>query len=192
MKYNADMFVEQFPIVKRFVYHLVYHQEISRAYSESRLRSSFWTHTSDAHLLQAAIQWCMVFGADGCNPTHWKKLSEGNPGELQDSFRDELPRHVGISYLEFQRYWDKVNYFRNNYAAHRELKYRDPVPTFSLALRVAFFYDHWIRKVISPDMFKEPSLEESVAKLQRALPPLLATLMTATAQYDGIGWDRDK
>jgi hypothetical protein len=192
MKYKPDIFVEQFPIVKRFVYHLVYYKELWRAYSESQLASSFWTHTVDAHLLQAAIQWCMVFGTDGCNPTHWKHLSDEAPTDLKNRFRADLPGHVGITYPDFEQYWREMKDFRDNYAAHRELKYQKAVPKFGIALKVAYFYDHWIREVISPDVFEEPPLEESVTKLKKALPPFLATLMTVTSQYDGVGWDRDE
>src|SRR3990172_2987980 len=134
MDYKPDIFVGQFPIVKRFVYHFVYYQELSRAYKESRLASSFWTHTIDAHLLQAAIQWCMVFGAGGSNPTHWKHLSKENVEELQYSFREDLPTHVGITYPGFQQYWKEMRDFRDTYAAHRDLRYQKAVPHFSIAL----------------------------------------------------------
>ena len=192
MEYKSEIFVEQFSIVKRFAYHYVYYRELSQAYKESRLASSFWTHSIDAHLLEAVIQWCMVFGADGRNPLHWKHLSQENSEELQESFRRDLPEHTGITYFKFEQYWAEIKDFRDKYAAHREPQYSEPVPDFSLALRVAYFYDAWIRKIISPDIFEEPALEESVAKLERALPSLLATFMTVTAQYNGVGWDRDR
>ena len=86
MGYNPDVFIEQFPLVKRFLYHLLYYRTLHEAYIRNQLQSEFWTHTIDAHLLQALINWCMVFGSDGCNPTHWKKLSLTQSHELQEGF----------------------------------------------------------------------------------------------------------
>jgi len=90
MNYDPDVFVIQFPIAKRFVYHLVYHRVLRTAYQNYGLECEFWTHAIDAHLLQAAILWCMIFGSDGCNPTHWKNMSQVQSEELKNSFREGL------------------------------------------------------------------------------------------------------
>ncbi len=75
MEYDTDVFREQFPIVKTFLYHLTCYRELHRVYQDLDLKSEFWTHTIDAHLLQAAILWCMVFGSNGCHPSDNKPLT---------------------------------------------------------------------------------------------------------------------
>jgi hypothetical protein len=172
MEYNSDVFCEQFPIVKRFLYHLVCYRELFRAYLDLQLKSEFWTHTIDAHLLQAAILWCMVFDSDGCNPTHWKKLSAHDSEALKESFRQGLFNKTELTQESWQMYWEKINRFRGGYAAHRELNYSEPVPDFNIAQDVAYFYDQWIREVIEPDIFDELPLKESLRRMQEEIKPL--------------------
>ncbi len=138
--------MSQFPVVKRFVYHLVYYRTLSKAYSDSHLQNEFWTLTIDAHLLQAVIHWCMVFGSDGCNPTHWKKLSLNQSETLRQNFCDGLFGQTDLTQQTWESYWREIVDFRNNYAAHRALGFSSPVPHFDMALEVACYYDNWIRK----------------------------------------------
>jgi hypothetical protein len=185
MEYKADVFECQFQIVKGFVYHFIYYRALSDAYRTSDLQSEFWKHTIDAHLLQAAICWCMVFGSHGnCNPTHWKKLSICESEELYNSFRQGLLAYAGITLQQWENYWQEMTYFRNNYAAHRALNYDRPIPKFSLSLKVAYFYDDWIRKVISPDIFEEPPLKKSARDLRNTIRPLINRFMVYTKQYN--------
>lgn len=181
MHYDPQVFMSQFPIVKRFVYHLVYYRALSKAYRESQLQSEFWTLTIDAHLLQAVNHWCMVFGADGCNPTHWKHLSPDQSKTLRQSFRGGLFQEAGLNAQAWDQYWKEVVDFRNNYAAHRALEFSSPVPHLDTALKVVNYYDKWIRRVISPDTFAEPLLEEFCLKLGQSVAPLVSQLMQATA-----------
>ena len=183
MKYNAAIFCVQFPIVKLFVYHLVYYRELWDLYRQLRLKSEFWLYTIDAHYLQAVIQWCMVFGADGCNDTHWKNLSDKDSQNLRDSFRKGLFETTELTPERLDEYWNQMTDFRNRYAAHRDLDFKEPVPDLSNALKIAFFYDRWIREVISPDIFEEPPLEESAERLQQTVRPLLNHLLDQTKQY---------
>jgi hypothetical protein len=184
MHYNVEVFVQQFPIVKRFVYHLTYYRELLNLHRTLQLKSEFWTCTIDAHLLQAAILWCMIFGAHGCNPVHWKKLSEGESKELEESFRQGLLAQTGMTEAKWKNYWDDMTDFRNKYAAHRELDYEEPVPEFDSALKVAYYYDRWIREVISPDIFEEPPLERFAEALKQSVTPLICQLFECTRQYN--------
>lgn len=184
MEYKSEIFIEQFPIVKCFLYHLVYYRGLSNVYNKFQLKSEFWTHTIDAHLLQAAIHWCMVFGADGCNPTHWKNLSADDSAELIRSFRQCLFNKTGINSGEWEKYWKEMTSFRNQYAAHRELNYKNPVPDFSIALNISHYYDNWIRKVIEPDVFDEPLLTETEENLKKAVAPLIDQLLKITKEYN--------
>lgn len=90
MNYAQEVLMNQFPIVKRFVEHITYYRVLSKAYKESGARDEFWTLTIDAHLLRATINWCMVFGADKSNPTHWKRLSKIESDEFNQKFRRGL------------------------------------------------------------------------------------------------------
>lgn len=177
MQYNDEVFMIQFPIVKRFVYHLIYYRVLYKAYYNRNLKCEFWTHTIDAHLFQAASYWCMVFGSHGCNPTHWKNLTKRNSDELESSFRDGLQAKTGLNMAEWERYWKEMTEFRNEYAAHRELTFTKPIPNFDIALKIAYYYDHWIREIISPDIFDEPLLEKSVIKLRQKVVPIIDNLI---------------
>lgn len=177
--YNSDVFLIQFPIAKRFVYHLVFYRELSAAYTAHGLQSEFWTTTIDAHLLQAAILWCNVFGSHGSSAIHWKHLSHQDSDKLQVSFRKGLEKNVGLSRSQWGKYWKEMTYFRNKYAAHRD-HYEKPVPQFDIALNVAYFYDSWVRQVISPHSFAEPTLIATAERLKRDFAPLIERLFKTT------------
>ena len=184
MNYKPELFIEQYPLVKRFMYHLAYFQEISNASKIHQQQSEFWTHTINAHLIQASIIWCMVFGSDGCNQTHWKNLSEVACEDLQSSFQQKLHIETGMNLDQWNTYWHKMTEFRNQYAAHRELNYDKPVPSFSMALRIALCYDKWIREVISPHILDEPPLEQFVKELRVMVVPLIEKLISTTKEYN--------
>lgn len=177
VRFNEEVFINQFPLVKRFVYHIVYYRALSKELSRRELKSEFWILTIDAHLLQAAILWCMVFGADGTNPTHWKQLSKAEAKSLQKSFRDGLTRQTGLTWPEWNSYWKQMTGFRNGFAAHRELNYQNPIPRFDTAMEVAYFYDVWIRRVISPASFAEGSLSLFAENLARSAASLARRLL---------------
>ena len=184
MKYEPAIFREQFPLVKYFVCHLTYYRELRNKYFEIELKSSFWTFTIDAHLVRAVIYWCMVFGSEGCNPTHWKHLSEDNVDRLRESFRQTLFKHTNLTVSTWETYWRKMVDFRNGYVAHHELNYKKPVPYLDRALEVAYVYDGWIRDIISPDILEEPPLNEGAAELQRSIKHLVIELLTKTKQHE--------
>jgi hypothetical protein len=179
-RYDNTVFATQFPIVKRFVYHLIFYRVFSRAYTESQIQNEFWALTIDAHLLQATNLWCMVFGSDGCNATHWKHLAMSRSESLRQSFREGLVRQTGLSLPQWERYWKEMTDFRNGFAAHRELDFCDPVPNFNTALTVAHYYDEWVRRVISPDVLSEPLLSAFASGLIKATTPLAHRLLAAT------------
>lgn len=180
MNYKPEVFRNQFPIVKWFVYHLTYYRALSKGYRERRLQNEFWTLTIDAHLLRATVDWCMVFGSDRSNPTHWKRLSITESKMLYQSFREGLFNATGLDRDRWQEYWESMTDFRNKYAAHRELEFANPVPNFDTALAVAYHYDNWVRRIISPDTFAEPTLESFALSLQRSVVPLVAKLLAVT------------
>lgn len=167
MSYNSEVFRNQFPIVKWFIYHLIYYRALSKVYKERQLKNAFWTFTIDAHLLRATINWCMVFGSDQSNPTHWKRLSITDSEALNQSFRDGLFDATDLNQDTWLKYWKDMTDFRNKFAVHRELEFMEPVPHFDTALDVAFFYDAWVRRLISPDVMEEPTLKSFASSLQK-------------------------
>jgi hypothetical protein len=172
------VFSEQLPIVKQFIFHLIYHRAISTAYNERRMENEFWTLTSDAHLLRATIDWCMVFGVDS-NSTHWKQVLTASPTDDQ-SFREDLLMTLGMSEDQWGRYWVDMKYFRDKFAAHRQLNFSRPVPDFDVALKVTFYYDQWVRRLIFPDTIDEPAMESFASSLNKTTIALVARLMDAT------------
>ena len=180
MNYEPEVFRNQFPIVKWFVYHVTYYRGLSKGYRERRLQNEFWTLTIDAHLLRATIDWCMVFGSDKSNPTHWKRLSNTESETFKQSFREGLFKATGLDRDKWQQYWESMVDFRNRYAAHRELEFTSPVPNFDTALAVAYYYDDWVRRLISPDTFAEPTLESFAISLQKSVVPLMERLLEVT------------
>lgn len=171
-------------MVKLFLYHIVYFREIKKVYNSIQLKSVLWAYTINAHILQATMTWCMVFGSEGCNQIHWKRLSKKDCEKLQSSFRKRLQEVTGISSDRWNDYWSEITTFRNKYVAHRELNYDEPVPDFSNAITVALFYDQWVREIIAPDILQEPPLEEFVAKLKSLTVPLIEELLTVTKEFN--------
>lgn len=159
---------------------MVYYRTLSAAYIKHDLKCEFWTHSIDAHLLQAVVCWCMVFGSDGSNEIKWKRLADNNSKEIEDSFRAGLPEYVGISWKQWELYWEQMTDFRNKFAAHRELQYDEKVPYIETALKVAYYYDDWVRTVIYPSVFEEPSLIDSANRLMQSVTPLVEELICHT------------
>lgn len=182
MRYDSAIFINQYPLVKKFVYHMIYYRSLSKAYSDCGNVSEFWAQTVDAHILQAVINWCKVFGSEGCNATHWKKLNVVEKDNLKNSFFTGLEQYCGMSHDDLTLYWKEITGFRNKYAAHTEIGYKAPVPSFDNALNIAFFYDRWIRKVISPDSFAEGDLKLFATNLQKKVEKPLAAIIAGSME----------
>jgi hypothetical protein len=165
MDYNEEIFCSQYPLVTYFLRHSIYRTELYHLYNQYNVESEFWTSTIDAHYLQAVIYWCMVFGADGCNPTHWKKLSDTACEELKESFRNELYKNTALDEKAFNEFWKGINNFRG-YAAHRELNFKGKTPILKTAQEIAFFYDDWIRQLIHPASLAVEPLRKKAESLK--------------------------
>ena len=180
MPYNVEVYRNQYPIVRDFVYHLVCYRQLHEAYTGLELESVFWTSTIDAHLLQAVIRWCMVFGSDGNNPTHWKRLCTNDQESFEEDFRDSLYQSTDLTPETWRAYGEQMRAFRGRYAAHRELAIDGPVPKMDTALNVAFYYDGWIRKILLPDIFDDISLEDSMQNMIMEVKPYAMNFLSQT------------
>ena len=170
MEYRKEVFVQQVSLVHRFVRHLSHYRAIKSNRTRKWKDSWFWVDTSNAHLLQGAMCWCMVFGSHGQNEVHLRALAHepGDAEELQGSFRNRLLATLRISGDQWLTYWEAMVAFRNKYAAHREIGFRDPVPDLKWALEAAFCYDLWVREIISPDVLGGPPLRHLFNELRQS------------------------
>jgi hypothetical protein len=71
--------------------------------------------------------------------------------------------------------------FRNKYAVHRELEFNRQVPKFDEALTVAYYYDTWVRGIISPASLDEPPLELFAQTLRELVVPMVEKLLVGCA-----------
>lgn len=184
MEYKHEVFEVQYSLVDQFVRNAIYYKELHRAYSATQVSSVFWKHTIDAHILQAVINWCMVFGAHGCNDTHWKKLSDKAAEFLQSSFREHLFKQTKLSEKDWNTYWQSMTTFRNEYAAHRELEIKCKVPKLATALRVAYSYDGWVRDIIKPDFLDFAPLSEFATNISKEVSPLIEKPLQVTKAFN--------
>lgn len=158
MRYKITVFRKQFPLVKWFTIHLLYYWELKA--QENNLRHGpFWAFTIDGHLSMACIYWCMVFGAQGSNPTHWKNLvRKADQQRLRDDFTKAVLGRTGFSESEWTEYWRQIVTFRDRYVVHRD-RFQNKVPHFAKALAVVYAYDSWVRTCF-PGIWEEPPFEE--------------------------------
>ena len=177
---------EQDKVLVGFIHHLAYYRTLSEAYSDLQIKSELWTHTIDAHILRAVIDWCMVFGTDS-GELHWKKVIVDKIA--QSDFRNHLLRVLGFTNAQWKAFWSGVTDFRNKYAAHRYSPYPSiPVGTMDTALKVAITYDDWFRQSVDA-VFDEPSLQERYDRLTRTSSEPLRQIVslgpTLEQEYEG-------
>jgi len=193
MQINEELWSEeQYGVLVGFIHHLAYYRILSKAYSNLQLKSEFWTRTTDAHILRAVINWCMVFGADS-SELHWKKVIVDKIA--QSDFRNHPLRVLGLTNAQWKAFWTGVTDFRNRYAAHRDSPYPSiPVGTVDIALKVVVAYDGWFRQRVDA-VFDEPPLDERYDRLIRASSEPLRQLVslgpTLEQEYEGQVPPRD-
>ena len=181
MKYDVEVFRNQYPIVEQFLRNFVCYRELCEAYLAVDLTSAFWTWTINAHICEATIQWCMVFGSDGNNPTHWKKLCvTEQQNDFEEAFRNGLYQSTDLTPETWPSYGEQMRNFRGQYVAHRELAIPVPVPDLDTARKVVFFYDKWIRDLILPEVTEKPLLEDLMQTIIREVKPYAMSFIAQT------------
>ena len=191
--YRKEIFAEQVPLVYRFAMHLLHHRALSGAFAGRKFCSSFWFDTANAHILQAFIYWCMVFGNHDSNKkTHWKKLAVGSTDTLRISFRKGVCEHLRITEAEWDSYQFDMVTFRNKFVAHRDFAIPRPVPVLDRALEVAFFYDSWVRQLISPDILDVRPLREIYEETIPVITLEVASAVGASAAEPIVAGLRNK
>jgi hypothetical protein len=185
MTYDIEVFSHQFPIVFSFAQHLAYYRGTKATYDNLKIASPFWCAMLDAHLMVAALQWCKVFGAHGCNSTHWKKIPAPAATDAQRLFKANVLSRVGFTESEWKKYHDEMCTFRNAFVAHHELGISRPVPDFGIALEVALAYDNWIRTLILPDVYEGPPIEDDYKDWVKQAELLSMKALSATTGMSG-------
>jgi hypothetical protein len=62
------------------------------------------------------------------------------------------------------------------------LDFSEPVPDFDTALIVAYYYDKWVRQIISPATLAEPSLKLFAMSQRDLAAPLVDKLLSVTEE----------
>ena len=162
---NEPLWAEhQYGVMANFIHHIAYWRCCSKEYQKSGIRSELWAKTSNAHLLLAVVNWCMVFGTDS-NEIHWKKVVIDKAD--QNDFRRRLLADLEMTKREWDEYHGSMTLFRNTFAVH--LSSNSPYPTLPMmdpAMRTAFSYDEWLRDKIDA-VISEPTLQNRYHRLMR-------------------------
>lgn len=180
MRYQKEIFVEQYPLVDSFTKHLVCYRVIRSNLENLRQGTSFWSDTSTAHLLQASISWCMLFGSDGQNGTHWKKLDLGmamSKRTFGNAYSRLSPSLRSSGSPTGKRWW----IFETTTAPTGRCVSNALCQCLTSLWRSLFFYDSWVRDVIQPDVLDEPPLKQLVDDFQKKVEEEVRCAMTATS-----------
>lgn len=178
--YSQKVLLRQYFAIEQFLYHLVCFRTINKKIHGSQINHSFWIATNDAHILQASILWSMVFGNENTSQIHWKKLLTEKAEEREKEFRSGLFFSLKIDANSWLEYWKEMKHFRDNFAAHRALKFDEPVPKFNMAVDASFYYDDWVRKIISPDTLDMPKLSRRIEIYESDVSRLLENLFESS------------
>lgn len=139
----------------RIIAAFVWNVHLKRAIHEvdASPRINFWRVIYGNFLDMSVIEWCKLFGSDHeeNQPAHWKNVV---PQDEHEDFRRGLITAVGVDQAEWLRYWQKVKEYRDNHAAHFNVKYLSPendphYPDLDLALEAAYFYYERILEVLN-------------------------------------------
>ncbi|MGG0747317.1 hypothetical protein ABE088_29015 [Priestia megaterium] len=153
---------QQNKILTNFILHYLSYKELYSKSEQLIGDKGFWKYSSDAHIMQCFNYWCMVFGSDKNNHTHWKRLSF-NIDKGDGGFKVKLLNELKMNKSDWDSIWKDITSFRNKFTAHRDINYLKPVPYLDAAYKSVFIYDNWINEDILPftdiDNLREP-LEE--------------------------------
>ncbi|WP_260356946.1 hypothetical protein [Peribacillus frigoritolerans] len=73
-----------------------------------------------------------------------------------------------MTHEDYAKYRQTMKDFRDEFSAHRECGYNEPVPYFDIAHNVALHYVSWLEKYNTI-----PSLEMMVEEYQEELQPMI-------------------
>lgn len=159
MEYNIVIFKRLYPVLQDFLYHYINYKEMIKVIDELPGEKEFWVRSCDANLKIAVTSWCMIFGAEKSNPTHWKRVCEQDKEDNIKEFRKYILNKGNLNKYQWDKHWNQIVSFRNRFIVHRELDFNDSVPYLETAKKVAIWFDLWIREKIKPDYLDFETLE---------------------------------
>lgn len=128
---------------------------------------NFWRMLYGGLSNLAVIEWCKLFGSEGSNDLHWKRLY---PDRL-DEFRAGLYAATGTDAAGFQAYWREMKRWRDTNYAHHQQGAALPAkwPQFDIALAAAeYYYDRVVAELGEQQFHLFPSELSSYRRVVRA------------------------
>lgn len=139
-------------LMKNYCFHIQSYRVIKKCFAKLAGDKEFWAYTCDAHLLNATLCWCKIFGSDSEN-THWKKIFiEREKEPTKNNFCKYLEKE-GINIGQWGVVHKDMLKFRNEYVAHTS-NYDDIVPYFDKASKILHLFDRWLRETLIYDKFE--------------------------------------
>ncbi|NMP37329.1 MAG: hypothetical protein GX051_04285 [Clostridiales bacterium] len=175
MDYNIEILIDILPLIKDFLYHLASYRLINAYLDSLPGEREFWVYTCNAHLETATLAWCMVFGSDS-NETHWKKIFKGYNENAKKLFLTYLQAESSIAEDDFQKYWDDITTFRNNFIAHKA-SYKEPVPNFDSACTIVFCFSSWFHQQFENNCINFPNFKELFIEYQNDIEKTLLEII---------------
>lgn len=141
-KENEKLLAMQLSILRDFLIHYASFRELHKHFDEliESGTQEFWVYTINSHYLQAINLWCMVFGSNNSNETHWKNLG------LEHDFKPVILNKFQMESSQYEKYWSKVTSWRNKYSAHRQPGFLTETPDLKLARNIVLLYIGWVLK----------------------------------------------
>lgn len=139
-------------LMKNYCFHIQSYRVIKKCFAKLAGDKEFWAYTCDAHLLNATLCWCKIFGSNS-EHTHWKKIFIESERTFTKKIFCEYLKKKGIDAKEWETVHKVILKFRNEYVAHTS-NYDDIVPYFNKASRVLHIFDEWLRKTLRYDKFE--------------------------------------
>lgn len=158
--YNEDVIGEILHILKDFLYHIESHRCINNKLDDLQGEREFWIYTSNAHIMNAAISWCKVFGTYS-NKTHWNNIFDKKIIKYAKAKFFALLEQKNISKKQYEENREKIRSFRDKYVAHNE-DYEAPIPNFDYACKTVFCLDELLREgpyLFHSKVFSELTIE---------------------------------
>ncbi|MBF0645039.1 hypothetical protein [Desulfuromonas acetoxidans] len=151
---HKEVVEQQIDVLYAFTRSLAYYRSIHQDLEKLEENYDFFCHTMNAHILKAITLWCMVFGPDK-NEIQWKKTCLTGKDKFEKEIRNLICESTNFRSEEWAEYHEEMRLFRNKYVAHRDPKFRAPVPHLENAFKIATAFFEWIKKQLWPS-YGEP------------------------------------
>lgn len=143
---NQDIVNIQINLLLDFTQSFAYYRAINQDLPRVQRNIPFWIYSMNTHYFRAITDWCIVFGSDNNNKSHWKNVSEDEKRKIKLVIRPLVLAAANFTQSEWDFYRTELVAFRNNYAAHRNVNPKeDRVPNLDNAFEIAKSYSNWLK-----------------------------------------------